>query len=291
MTPHTPSPAEPSGHPDVEVLADLAEDLVDPADVPALRAHLTDCPECADTFAALAEVRELLGSFEAPPMPEDVAHRLDAALATAADTPAVRAAAVGPSTAPAPPDAPRRPPGRADATGPGRAPGRRRRRALFAAIGAAVALGLGALFLPLSPDHPAGTSTAASAAHSGAKAGAVQYQDELLAAQARALVRAAGRAGTEQPDSLAHQQPAAQPRTNPAESVPSATTSAPACAAGTTGVTDRSPLAVGPGSYRGSPALALVYPVAGHPDQLDVYLITPDCSAPGVLLHRTVPAS
>ncbi|WP_033823086.1 zf-HC2 domain-containing protein, partial [Kitasatospora sp. MBT63] len=70
MTPLTPSPSsgspDPAGHPDIELLADLAEGLADPATAEELHRHLAGCPECADTWAALAEVSRLLGDDEPP---------------------------------------------------------------------------------------------------------------------------------------------------------------------------------------------------------------------------------
>ncbi|WP_457033085.1 anti-sigma factor family protein, partial [Kitasatospora sp. P5_F3] len=88
----TPSWTE-AGHPDVELLADLAEDLTDPAELPLLQAHLAGCAECTDTYAALAEVRELLGAVEDfPPLPAELADRIDAALAVEAAVPVTPAA-------------------------------------------------------------------------------------------------------------------------------------------------------------------------------------------------------
>ncbi|KJK55942.1 hypothetical protein [Saccharothrix sp. ST-888] len=89
MTSRTPSWPAADGtdpHPGIDLLADLAEDLTDPDQAPPLRLrlHLAECPECAETFAALAEVRDLLGAVETPPMPADIAARLDTALAAEA---------------------------------------------------------------------------------------------------------------------------------------------------------------------------------------------------------------
>lgn len=73
------------GHPDVDEISALAEGLLSPSGAASVRDHLEDCPECADTLAALEEIRELLGAAPAPsPMPLDVAERIDAALAAEA---------------------------------------------------------------------------------------------------------------------------------------------------------------------------------------------------------------
>ncbi|MEU2626726.1 hypothetical protein [Kitasatospora sp. NPDC007106] len=299
MTPHPPStPSAPDpGHPDVEALADLAEQLTDPADEPALRRHLAGCAECADTFAALAEVRELLGEVETPPMPADVAERIDAALAAARTEPAAATtpAADRPATAPGGPGAASPPAGRpAGSTRPGNGgPGRERRprrrvRLLLATVTAAAAIGFGALLLPLSTT---GGGTAGAPADSAARpaAGSAQkpaltagttFQDGTLAAQAQQLVRAASAApgSSKAPEGLAQPDRDGSP----------AGTGAPSCAAALTGQGDRTPLAVAGGRYGSTAVTALVYPDGS--DRLDVYLITPDCSAPGVVLHRTVPA-
>ncbi|MCF2533882.1 anti-sigma factor family protein [Yinghuangia soli] len=79
----------PDGHVDVDLLADLAEDLLDSSAAADVRAHLGTCPDCRETYAALAEVRELLGAQPAEPMPDDVFAGLMAVLA---DTAAAEAA-------------------------------------------------------------------------------------------------------------------------------------------------------------------------------------------------------
>ncbi|MGW6917446.1 hypothetical protein ACWGB8_26980 [Kitasatospora sp. NPDC054939] len=179
MTAPLSSPYPTGSHPSVDDLADLAEGLVDdPAAAAALQAHLTGCADCRETAGALAEVQDLLGAVEAPPMPADVAARIDAALAAEAAArppaaavpaaapapaaapvpavvPAVRAAgpaAEVPATAPAPtrvPAPPSAPAGRpAGSTGPGRPHTRRRRaRLLLGAAAALAALGLGGVLL------------------------------------------------------------------------------------------------------------------------------------------------
>ncbi|PBC78619.1 hypothetical protein BX265_3395 [Streptomyces sp. TLI_235] len=295
MTPHPPSgPAEPeSGHPDVEVLADLAEQLTDPAEEPALRRHLADCAECADTFTALAEVRELLGAVETPPMPADVAGRIDAALAAARTETAPSPAHTADASAEAVRPAVGRPGGHpAGATGPGRpgrtARGRRRVRLLLATVSAAAVIGFGALLLPLSSTGGGGAAdSAARPAAGGAEQPALSagttFRDDALAAQVQQLVRTASSApgSSKAPEALTQQGGGESPRS-------AVGTAAPSCAAALTGQGDRAPLAVAPGRYQATAVTALVYP--DGTDRLDVYLITPDCSAPGVVLHRTVPA-
>ncbi|MFD7832254.1 hypothetical protein ACFV6I_32880, partial [Kitasatospora sp. NPDC059803] len=141
MTAHLSSsgptgPAE--AHPSVDELADLAEGLVESADAArTLRRHLDDCAECRETADALGEVQALLGAVEAPPMPADVAARLDAALAAAAasaateeeaeNAPLAASRAATPTLAPRAAAAPAAPPSRPAApTGPGRPPPRGR---------------------------------------------------------------------------------------------------------------------------------------------------------------------
>ncbi|MFB7946768.1 anti-sigma factor family protein [Kitasatospora phosalacinea] len=76
MTPHPPS-----GHPGPDALADLAEDLLPPEQAAPLLAHLDDCPACAEDFALLRELPDLLADTPVPAMPQDLADRLTAALA------------------------------------------------------------------------------------------------------------------------------------------------------------------------------------------------------------------
>ncbi|MFD8598080.1 hypothetical protein ACFV1L_24045, partial [Kitasatospora sp. NPDC059646] len=76
MTPHPPSE-----HPDLDALADLAEELLPPEQAEPLHRHLAACPTCAEDYAALRGLPELLADSPAPSMPQDVADRLTAALA------------------------------------------------------------------------------------------------------------------------------------------------------------------------------------------------------------------
>ncbi|MFJ5883106.1 hypothetical protein [Kitasatospora cineracea] len=305
MTPHPPSE-----HPDLDALADLAEELLPPERAAALHAHLADCPSCAEDFAALSGLPELLADLPAPALPQDVADRLTAALAaeSAARTerhprPSTPADPTPPTPTPAAPAAPHRtgappsaPPGApSGATGPGR-PARRRRGARLllttAAVAAvALAVGLGGALLDRGSTGKDGATSAAapadrpSAAGSpapgatpqqvapggGTGEGGPDFTADRLPAQVRQLL--AGKSP--------HQLGAASPD-DPA--------AAPACALAAAGHPDQQPAATAPGRYQGRPVLALVFRPPGGSGPLDVYLATPDCPGSTILLHSTVPA-
>lgn len=75
----------PDEHPEVSEISDLAEGLLDPEHVAELRAHLARCELCADVLTSLEEIRSALGTLPGPVrMPDDVAGRIDAALAAEA---------------------------------------------------------------------------------------------------------------------------------------------------------------------------------------------------------------
>ncbi len=188
---HEAHPEALEAHPEVEELSALSEGILPVERQTELRAHLSECELCADVHASLADIRELLGTLPGPArMPEEVASRIDAALAAEvlldATTPDGEGAAVSRETAisenavsretrpastrPTPKD---RPAGHAPAstgpgstdpgstgpgsTGPGRGrPGGRRRRwrtVTLAAAASVVALGLGGIALQSFTDQ------------------------------------------------------------------------------------------------------------------------------------------
>ncbi|MFV0134858.1 anti-sigma factor family protein [Streptomyces sp. HMX87] len=74
-----------TGHPDVTEISDLAEGLLPPSRSTDVRRHLDACEPCADVYASLEEIQGLLGTLPGPTrMPDDVAGRIDAALAAEA---------------------------------------------------------------------------------------------------------------------------------------------------------------------------------------------------------------
>jgi len=83
------------GHADAATLAAFREELLSARKAAQVSAHLAACPRCAALEAQLAEVTTLLNRATAPPMPEALTARIQAALAA-------EAAARTPATAPAP---------------------------------------------------------------------------------------------------------------------------------------------------------------------------------------------
>jgi hypothetical protein len=78
--------AEPRGqHLDPATVAELDAGVLDDSRAEQVVAHLADCPSCSRLRDELAELSELLAAVPSPPLPPQVATRLDAALERAAD--------------------------------------------------------------------------------------------------------------------------------------------------------------------------------------------------------------
>ncbi|MFF0389588.1 anti-sigma factor family protein [Kitasatospora sp. NPDC004615] len=300
MTPHPPSE-----HPDLDVLADLAEELLPPEQAEPLHHHLAGCPSCAEDYAALRGLPELLADTPAPPMPQDIADRLTAALAaeSAARTethPEDRTEArtddrperpaAGPSGPPrtgGPAGSPRA------ASGPGRRE-RRRRRALsllLATAAVAVVATLGGVLLSRNaPSSTVATTDSGKAVPQPTAADASRPKPNVAGSDGPNLT-----AGSGGPDFTADQLPAqihALLATKPVAGLsPADAGNGPAaCALSAAGHPGEPPLTAGTGSYQGRPVLALVFRPPGGSGPLDVYLATPDCPGSTILLHSTVPA-
>ncbi|MGC5009962.1 zf-HC2 domain-containing protein [Streptosporangium sp. DT93] len=71
-------------HYDLEILAELAEGLLDDTTAMRVREHLAICDPCGESLADLAAVREMLAATTTPAMPMGVALRIDRALAAEA---------------------------------------------------------------------------------------------------------------------------------------------------------------------------------------------------------------
>ncbi|MER5379189.1 hypothetical protein ABT040_02765 [Streptomyces sp. NPDC002688] len=151
------STTDKAGHPDVAEISDLTEGLLSPSRTEDVRQHLDTCELCADVHDSLEEIRGLLGTLPGPPrMPDDVAGRIDAALAAeallSATEPDEASGTDGDRThVSRETSAADRPAGHPRAAGgpgrPHRARRGRRRTALLTTAFAAAALGVGAILV------------------------------------------------------------------------------------------------------------------------------------------------
>lgn len=212
------STADTTQHPDVSEIADLTEGLLSPSRTTEVRRHVDECGICAEVLVSLEEIRGLLGALPAPErMPDDIADRIDAALAAeplrasddAADVSRETAALVehaqeagdqetegqetgGREIQPTLAD---RPTGHPRATtGPGRRPARRRRRiVLGTALGAAM-VGLSVLMLQTvqNATDSAGASKAADSGVSAPGDGVNTFSGSPLSQRVEALLNSTG---------------------------------------------------------------------------------------------------
>jgi hypothetical protein len=137
--------AERSLHPDVVDLSEYAEGLLDPTRQSAVEQHVRDCAECTRTLADLAGLPETLAKASLPPLPAEVADRLDRAIAAESSARA--------SAASEPPDSTV-------------VPMRRKRRWLAPALAAAAVLGVIGIAVPVLDSRP-GDDSASSSSDSG----------------------------------------------------------------------------------------------------------------------------
>lgn len=237
-------------HPEVSEISDLAEGLLTASRAAEVRRHLSECELCAEVRDSLEEIRGLLGTLPDPePMPEDIAARIDAALAAEARSDAGAgepadasgAAAVSrdadvsretenvetsdaSSVTPRTGSSPDRPAGRSQgATGPGRRTARRRRRAVIlgTACGAAL-IGMSVLFLQNLSSSQNASDASADRAVSASESGAHSYSQDTLEAEVQGLL--AGGASTEKYDGQ-KQSPSTDERAVPEAETPDTTTS------------------------------------------------------------------
>ncbi|WP_433475521.1 anti-sigma factor family protein [Spirillospora sp. CA-142024] len=68
-------------HLDYDVLADLAEGLLEDDQAASVNAHLDTCAECRELSADLADVSRILAEAPVPSMPAELAERIDTAIA------------------------------------------------------------------------------------------------------------------------------------------------------------------------------------------------------------------
>ncbi|MGW2049334.1 hypothetical protein ACWCPF_29750 [Streptomyces sp. NPDC001858] len=276
------STTDTTGHPDVTEISDLTEGLLAPARSADVRRHLDGCELCTDVHTSLEEIRDLLGALPGPSrMPDDVAQRIDAALAAEAllnatapedesapgAAPVIKADAdvlhVSRETA----TASDRPAGhaRTNATGPGRKDrkrGGRRKVAVLGAVFTAAALGLGSVLVSsLTGGGGPGTS-----AHQSA--GPDTFAASKLEGQVAGLLAKAG--SSRAPESVGIQgSTEASPKILRQPVVPP-------CVQQGIGRDDAA-LATEEGTYQGTDALLVVLPDASDSARIDVYIMDKTC--------------
>ena len=305
-------------HPEISEISELTEGLLSPSRTADVREHLNGCELCADVYASLEEVRGMLGTLPGPPrMPDDIAGRIDAALAAealldteapghaedvddaeAAEKPGAArkpqpASAVSRETTPAdsattsvdrPSGHPRA------ATGPGRGDRtrtRRRRRAALGAVFTAAAIGLGALLL----QNGGGTPTSAPESGVPRQANsALSFSESTLQDQVHSLLTdnssAPSHSSTSEPSVDIQQSGPKTPRS--ASPMRGQAVVVPDCIQRGTG-RETPALAVERGDYRGTTAYLVVLPHESDPARVSAYVIDATCvkqesSPPGKLL-------
>ncbi len=275
-------------HPEVSEISAFTEGILPPERSADLRGHLTHCLLCADVRDSLNEIRSLLGTLPGPPrMPEEVASRIDAALAAEALISATAPDRAPESASPAtPPRIPTaggahvsretslpagRPAGRAGAaTGPGRTSRKSRRRwTVVTAACAVAALGLGGVLAHSLGADDRGTTSVASSTFSGVQ----------LPVKVHQLI--AGKAGI------------ASPNTGPqvGENTPFAAKPSPVpkCVLDATG-RQGNPLGSSQGTYEGRSSYLVVLPDPADSRRVDAFVVDSSCvtsgSAKGTVLTQ-----
>ncbi|MEU9110699.1 zf-HC2 domain-containing protein [Streptomyces sp. NPDC048483] len=292
-------------HPEVSEISDLTDGLLSPSRTTELRGHLSGCPLCADVYAALEEIRGLLGTLPEPSrMPADVAGRIDAALAAEAlldsTTPATRtlvsretSIAAGSVSRETDVESPTRgtpldrPAGRPrGASGPGRqTPGgrssrsRRWPRILLGTAAAAVAISIGGL---LVQNAITGGTTATNRDRTSASAGQSPGGSELTSASLGAHVRGllAAKHGNKSPE--------ISTRSSPETPLRGGIDTVPSCVRHGTGRTE-TPIASSHNTYKGKDAYLVVLPHPSDPSRVSAYVVSSSCvsavpPAPGKVL-------
>jgi hypothetical protein len=266
-------------HLDADALADLDEGLLDRDHMASARAHVAGCPQCRAELAALTGVRErLAAAAEVAPMPDEVAARLDRALAEVATEPA--------STAVTRSVIPLREPRRSSPRG---------LRWLQAAAVVVLVLAGGAVAVSALRGSD-NDNFATSSGTAGGKA------DQRAAADGGYPVTASGRHWTKEsvtagvPQLLAGTlSPALPPSSVSAQGDTSGSVAAPRELAGVPAsrlaggpaladcVTElaggpATPLAVDLATFDGQPAAVVLLPGIGGPGRVDVWVVPPDCA-------------
>ncbi|MFJ8939482.1 hypothetical protein ACIRL0_27760 [Streptomyces sp. NPDC102365] len=318
------STADTTGHPDVTEISDLTEGLLPSSRSADVRRHLDDCAPCADVYDSLEEIRGMLGTLPGPlRMPDDVAERIDAALAAEALLNATVPGASGTGglssvseSRPSADDERRSESGRSGsgthvsretstvadrpaghsraATGPGRAHRPRRGRRSTIVLGAmftAAALGLGGLLIQsMGSDSRDNGSASPSPKQSDS---AKTFAGEKLETQVADLLTEVKEKKDGGPRSS---RPQGTASTDGPKVFNTPTDAVPSCVMQGIG-RDAIPLGFKEGSYDGTDAFLVVLPAATDQTQVTAYVVDSACvdkpslSGGKVLLQHTYPRS
>ncbi|MEV4865733.1 hypothetical protein [Streptomyces ossamyceticus] len=291
------STTDTAGHPDLEEISDLTEGLLPPSRTEDVRQHLDECSLCADVHASLEEIRGVLGTLPGPTrMPDDVAGRIDAALAAeallSATAPASAIAETSEASAPSGTTATTsradgsvhvsretstaadRPSGHGRGpTGPGRStPNRRARRVrILAAVFATATLGLGVLLVQSMNDSGSGDNSPSAQSPASDVFSGVKLQkrvDDLLG----------GQTTKESPghDSVGANTAPGDPERFESEPTTKLTKDVPPCIA--KGIGDvTGAIASEPGTYQGADAYLVLLPVPEDASHVTAYVVDASC--------------
>ncbi|MBL1066129.1 hypothetical protein [Streptomyces sp. 7-21] len=298
-------------HPDPEEIAALGEDSLPAEEESRVRRHLDSCDSCAGIERDLRSVRRALGELPVPPLPPDVALRIDAALA---------AEEQHQQRVPRQATRPGVPVSRETAAPPG--PPHRWPRLGLAAAGAVVALAVGSALLSSAGTGDGGTTTGAVQDHAQTSHIPEGSEDELEG-QVRELLAESEEAGAtgpglfsdgsgSPPESPAEESPEMTP---PEENESRSSNSNEGDEAGDGGAAssaeplqaslplcvraaiDRheAPLAAAEDYFAGRTAYLVVLPHAADPNRVDAYVVDADCvrtspsSSGEVLIRESYP--
>ncbi|MEU8677413.1 hypothetical protein [Streptomyces sp. NPDC048560] len=288
------STADTDQHPDVSEISDLTEGLLSASRTAEVRSHIDGCALCADVETSLDEIRGLLGTLPGSPrMPDDVAGRIDAALAAEAllnSTAPAEPGSVSRETEPTdegtggskstPTDRPAGHP--RGANGPGRRARRRRTAVLGAAFGAAV-IGVSALLLQsVQTSNNSDSATKMADSSSSAADGAQTFSASTLEGRVSALLGdvASRTPGGEkrQPsgDSQVSPEISSADPSEPRNPLLTPAVTVPPCVQQGTG-RNTPPLAAEQGVYQGTDAYLVVLPHPTDASRVQAYVIDAVC--------------
>ncbi|MFD4945183.1 hypothetical protein ACFVYE_43170 [Streptomyces sp. NPDC058239] len=293
------STSDTAEHPDVSEISDLTEGLLPPSHAADVRGHVNGCELCGDVHTSLMEIRELLGTVPAPQhMPDDVAGRIDTALAaealnTTAPNDAAHVSRETKLSVAQKPDAepglPDRPAGHPRATtGPGRRPARRRRRAavLGAALGAAV-VGVSVFIMQgVQPSQEESALKAADRGSSSAARGAATFSESTLEGRVQTLLLSADTKPSGSDGVGSEKAPSVEAQSTPTSDSPATESSraplrapvisVPSCVEQGIG-RKTAALAVEEGTYEGSDAFLVVLPHPSDATRVQAYVVDAAC--------------